>query len=296
MNGVVSRAKLKRESRTLSSKRGKRLCWKNSSKRLTIPKLIWCKWDTRLVRISSLLNSFDDSSHYQHRFANKGTTHFSLESDRAILCGVVKHGYGAWEKIREDMIHNNKSLLFQHTVQGMNCDAIAKRCDYRMRQMEKELEVREKKLSSMKLPAVVEAEVALDAIKSMEAWESEAKMLEMQGETPPPIASFVKTGLGTLSEYLKEKQACIDKLRETETQLRGCRLMADEAKISILQGESGINLSNITLKAGGPRAGLNKGSGFGVELEARINSAVLKIPECGDCKVRSTILLLKDHV
>ena len=103
MNGVVSRAKLKRESRTLSSKRGKRLCWKNSSKRLTIPKLIWCKWDTRLVRISSLLNSFDDSSHYQHRFANKGTTHFSLESDRAILCGVVKHGYGAWEKIREDM-------------------------------------------------------------------------------------------------------------------------------------------------------------------------------------------------
>jgi hypothetical protein len=153
-------------------------------------------------------------------FANKGTTHFSLESDRAILCGVVKHGYGAWNEIRED-IHNNTSLLFQHTVQGMNTDAIAKRCDYRMRQIEKELEVREKKLSSMKPPAVVEAEIALEAIKNMEAWESEAKMLQLQGESPPPITSFVKDpkGLGTLSDYIRERQTCIDKLREIETQV-----------------------------------------------------------------------------
>jgi hypothetical protein len=153
-------------------------------------------------------------------FANKGTTHFSLESDRAILCCVVKHGYGAWNEIRED-IHNNTSLLFQHTVQGMNTDAIAKRCDYRMRQIEKELEVREKKLSSMKPPAVVEAEIALEAIKNMEAWESEAKMLQLQGESPPPITSFVKDpkGLGTLSDYIRERQTCIDKLREIETQV-----------------------------------------------------------------------------
>lgn len=226
-----------------------------------------------------------------NRFANKGTTHFSLESDRAILCGVVKHGYGQWEKIRQGL-HNNKNLIFQHTVQGMNCDAIAKRCDYRMRQMEKELEVREKKLSLMKPTAVAEAEVALEAIKNMEAWESEAKMLEMQGEQPPHVGSFVKTGLETLSEYVKEKQSFIDKLRETETQLRGCRLMAEEAKLSILRGEQGINYSHITLKAGGPRAALNKGSGYGVELEARINSAVLKVPECGDCQVRSASVIL----
>jgi hypothetical protein len=99
----------------------------------------------------------------------------------------------------------------------------------------------------------------------------------------------VKTGLGTLSEYLAEKQKCVDKLRETETQLRGCRLMAEEAKISILQGEQGINFSHITLKAGGPRGGLNKGSGYGVALEERINSAVLSITECGDCKVRCAL-------
>ena len=168
----------------------------------------------------------------------------------------------------------------------MNTDAIAKRCDYRMRQMEKELEMREKKLSSMKPPAVAEAEIALEAVKNMEAWESEARMLEMQGEQPPLMASFVRSGLGTLSEYVKERQSCIDKLRETETQLRGCRLMAEEAKVSILRGDQGINYGHITLKAGGPRAGFNKsGKGYGVDLEARINSAVMKIPECGDCKV-----------
>ena len=36
----------------------------------------------------------------------------------------------------------------------------------------------------------------------------------------------------------------------------------------------------------GSRAGLNKsGNGYGVNLEARINKAVLVIPECGECKV-----------
>ena len=196
----------------------------------------------------------------------------------------MKHGYGSWDKIRQD-IHKNKSLLFQHTVQGMNTDAIAKRCDYRMRQMEKELEVREKKLSSMKPPAVAEAEIALDAVKNMEAWELEAKMLEMQGEKPLPVTSFVKSGLDTLSEYVKERQSCIDRLREIETQMRGCKLLAEEAKLSIMQGDQGINLSHICLKAGGPRAGLNKsGKGYGVDLEARINSAVLAVPNCGDCK------------
>ncbi len=35
-----------------------------------------------------------------------------------------------------------------------------------------------------------------------------------------------------------------------------------------------------------PRAGLNKsGNGYGVDLEARINAAVLAIPLCGECKV-----------
>ena len=234
--------------------------------------------------LRKFVDTFDDPEK-DMVFANKGTTHFSLEQDRAILCGVVKHGYGNWEAIRED-IRNDTSLLFQHTVQGMNIDAIAKRCDYRMRQMEKELEMREKKLTTLKPPAVKEAEIALAAIKNMEAWESEAKMMELQGEPAPPMESFVKGGLDTLDEYLKERQLCIDKLREVETQLRGCHVLAEETKERIYAGDQYVNYSHITLKAGGPRAGLNKsGRGYGVELEERINKAVLAIPECGECKV-----------
>lgn len=235
--------------------------------------------------LNKFVQTFDDPEK-DMVFANKGTTHFSLEQDRAILCGVVKHGYGNWDAIRED-IHNDTSLLFQHTVQGMNIDAIAKRCDYRMRQMERELESREKKLAIQTPPAVEEAEVALAAIKNMEAWESEAKMMQLQGDPVPPMESFVKQGLDTLDEYTKERQTCVEKLREIETQLRGCKMLAEETKERIYAGDQYVNYSHITLKAGGPRAGLNKsGKGYGVDLEARINTAVLAIPECGECKVR----------
>ncbi len=95
--------------------------------------------------LNKFVQTFDDPEK-DMVFVNKGTTHFSLEQDRAILCGVVKHGYGNWNAIREEM-HNDTSLLFQHRVQGMNIDAIAKRCDYCMRQMDKELESWEKKMS-----------------------------------------------------------------------------------------------------------------------------------------------------
>jgi len=233
--------------------------------------------------LSKFVRTFDDPKR-DMVFANKGTQHFALEQDRAILCAVEKHGYGNWNAVREEL-HNDTNLLFQHTVQGMNINEIAKRCDYRMRQMEKELETREKKLSSMKPAHVEAAETALEAIKNMEAWESEAKMMQMQGEPAPSIESFVKKGLETLGDYLKERRLCVDKLREVETQLRGCKIMADETKGGILRGDHYVNYSHISLRAGGPKAGLNKtGSGYGVDLEARINTAVLAMPECGECK------------
>lgn len=163
--------------------------------------------------------------------------------------------------------------------------------------MEKELEVREKKLSAMKPPAVAEAEEALAAIKSLEAWESEAKMMQLQGEPAPPIESFVKKGVGTLNDYLQERQECIDRLREIETQVRGCQVLAEETKERIYAGDQYVNYSHITLKAGGPRAGLNKsGKGYGVELEERINATVLRIPECGECKVRNSCLSLSTTI
>ncbi|EEC47587.1 predicted protein, partial [Phaeodactylum tricornutum CCAP 1055/1] len=70
-------------------------------------------------------------------FANKGTTPFALEQDRALLSAVDKHGYGNWDSVREE-IRTDGRLKFQHSTQGMTVQAIGKRCDYRMRQMEKE--------------------------------------------------------------------------------------------------------------------------------------------------------------
>ena len=48
-------------------------------------------------------------------FANKGTAHFALEQDRALLYAVNKHGYGNWDTVRE-VIRYDQALLFQHTV------------------------------------------------------------------------------------------------------------------------------------------------------------------------------------
>ena len=124
----------------------------------------------------------------------------------------------------------------------------------------------------------------------MDMWESEAKMMELQGEKAPPMESYVKQGMSDFNEYLNERQLCIDKLREIETQIRGCQMMADEVKEVILRGDQYVNYSHICLKAGGPRTGLNKrGTGYGVDLEARINTAVLAIPECGECKVSAVM-------
>ena len=216
-------------------------------------------------------------------FANKGNAHFSLEQDRAILCAVAKHGYGNWEKVREE-IRNDSNLLFHHTVQGMNIDAISKRCDYRLRQMEKELETREKKIN-VKPPAVIEAESTLEAIRQMEEYEIEKQEMEMNGQVAPPIQAYVSNGLGAFEDYLRDQQECIDGLREIETQIRGCNVLAEETKECINRGDQYVNYSHIVLKGGGSRGGLNDdGRGWGVSLEERINASVLSIPECGACQ------------
>ena len=55
------------------------------------------------------------------------------------------YGCGSWDSVREDS-RQDAVLQFQHSVQGVNCDVINKRCEHRTRQMEKELELRERKL------------------------------------------------------------------------------------------------------------------------------------------------------
>ena len=108
--------------------------------------------------LDQFLSSFDDPRN-EIEFANKGTQHFALEQDRALLSAVGKYGYGNWDNVRECILEDQK-LLFHHTTIGMcmDVDGITKRCDYRIRQMEKELEARSKKMETNKGPAVAAAE------------------------------------------------------------------------------------------------------------------------------------------
>lgn len=241
-------------------------------------------------KLSSLLSKFVSTfanPRQEMTFANKGTQPFALEQDRALLCAVDKFGYGNWEAVREEL-RQDSALLFQHAVQGMNCDMIAKRCDYRMRQMEKECEFREKKRKGQKPPNVVAAEKSINAIKVMDDWEAECKELQLRGEEPPSLALLSDEAQEIMEERVQERQPFVDRIREIEIQVRGCLALAEETRKGILRGDQYVNYSNITLKAGGPHSG-NPGSVMNgviekaVDIEAKINPLILRIPECGEC-------------
>jgi SWI/SNF-related matrix-associated actin-dependent regulator of chromatin subfamily A member 5 len=241
-------------------------------------------------KLTALLKQFVSTFEHPRTemvFANKGTTHFSLEQDRALLCAVDKYGYGNWDSVREEL-RRDKDLLFQHMVQGMNTDMIAKRVDYRMRQMEKECEAREKSIQSRKPANVVAAEKAIAAIREMEEWETEARTLQLQGDDLPSFSHLSEEARQNLTERLSEREPMIDRLREIEIQVRNCKNLAEETRAAILRGDQYVNYSSITLKAGGPSSKegshlvILKGSN-GDDIEGRINQAILKVPECGVC-------------
>ena len=269
-------------------------------------------------KLSSLLKKFVatfDLPRDEMVFANKGTTHFALEQDRALLCAVDANGYGNWDSVREEIRKDNR-LKFQHTVMGMTTGMIAKRCDYRMRQMERELEAREKVLKNKRPPSVVAAQKAIEAIKAMEVWETDARNLELRGEDPPPLTIFDDDAAQIIQERLAEREPCIARLREIESQVTKCMALAEETRQAILRGDQVsicqlhkkifftyradrlfgspskyVNYSSITLKAGGPTAtSIKDGKEGGQpaalengEIEALINKAILKVPECGQC-------------
>lgn len=230
--------------------------------------------------LQKFLLSFDNPRS-DMTFANKGTAHFALEQDRALLAAVDKCGYGNWEAVREEL-RNDPRLQFQHAVLGMNQDMIGKRVDYRMRQMEKEVEAREKKLRSEKPANVVAAENAILAIKEMDQWETKARDLQLGGGNAPTLAYLSVEARSVMEERLQERQGCIGRLREIETQVRGCKKLADETRESILGGAQYVNYSNITLKAGGPHSGEEDVAGV-YDVEKEIASAILQVPKCGAC-------------
>ena len=154
----------------------------------------------------------------RYGIANKGTTHFSLEQDRSLLIAVNNYGYGVWDSVREDL-RQDSVLQFQHSVQGMNCDMINKRCDYRICQIEKELELREKKLRKERPSNVTAAEMQMrgDPLSSMNKLSNEAREI--------------------VDNCIKEKEPWIERTREIEIQARDCKALAEKTKQAILRGD-----------------------------------------------------------
>lgn len=224
-------------------------------------------------------------------FANRGTTHFSLEQDRALLCAVDKHGYGNWESVRED-IRTDSRLKFQHSAQGMTVQAIGKRVDYRMRQMERELEARSKVMKNRRPPNVAVAHKALEAIKAMDFFDVQSTQALLDGGTPPALSELGVEARQVMEDRLKEREAAIFRLREIEVQVGKCMDLAHETREAIYRGDQYVNYSTITLKAGGPAVPKDeKGQlaiKFMTEHEGRINEAVLKIAPCGVCETCTT--------
>lgn len=218
-------------------------------------------------------------------FANKGTTHFSLEQDRALLSAVDKEGYGNWDVVRETIRHDRR-LKFQHSVQGMTTGMIMKRSDYRIRQVERELDAREKAIKNSRPINVVAAQKALDAIKVIEKYEFDSMVSELQGDEAATLETLEPDAKLILEERLKERDQCIRRLREIEGQYSRSMLLAEETRRGILRHDQYVNYSNITLRGGTPDTCLFEvlpelESG---EIEARISRAILKRQECGQCE------------
>jgi uncharacterized small protein (DUF1192 family) len=254
----------------------------------------------RQKKLSGLLkqfvNTFDDPRN-EMVFANKGTTYFALEQDRALLCAVNKLGYGNWDTVREE-IRTDTCLKFQHSVQGMSVQAIAKRVDYRMRQMEKELEAREKTLKNKRSQNVTAAQKAIDAIKEMDFWDLEVREAQLAGEPTPLIKSLSHDARPIMEERLKDRSTGITRLREIEVQVQRCENIAEQTRKAIYDSAQYVNYSSITLKSGGPATtGKDETTGLtvqeGVDLEALMNKEVLKVPvcrKCVNCTTSSTLL------
>lgn len=218
-------------------------------------------------------------------FANKGTVHFASEQDRALLCAVDKFGTENLDEVRETIL-NDDALLFQHPTQSMSNDAINKRVAYRMRQMVKELEAREKKMNTVKPPQVFAAEEAIKGIKEMDSWESNAFAEELRGIKLPSMQFVSNEVKACMEERLRDRQVVIERFREVEIQLRGCREIESKTHEGIMRGDQYVNYSNITLKSGGLHITENGTLTDldGVDMEAYVNQAVLSVPECGECQ------------
>ena len=241
-------------------------------------------------KLKALLSKFVskfDNPRKDMVFANKGTTHFALEQDRALLCAVDKQGYGNWDLVREE-ISTDDRLKFQHAAQGMTVQAIGKRCDYRMRQMEKELDAREKALKSKRPPNVVAAQKAIDAIREMDFFDMQVREALLDGDEPPRVESLSVEAKTVMDDRLKDRNAAVARLREIEVQVQRCMDLAEDTRQAIFDGAQYVNYSQITLKSIGPSTSKDEKTGLSVQdsvdIEDRINRRILAMPACTTCE------------
>jgi hypothetical protein len=170
-----------------------------------------------------------------------------------------------------------------------------------MRQMEKELEAREKALKSKRPPNVLAAQRTIEAIKEMDIWDEQAREAQLKGKEPAPLNNLSLEARTEMKERLKERASMAYRLREIEVQVQRALLIADETRNSIYDCAQYVNYSNITLKAATPTTGADKASpGLsiqgGIQLEASVNPKILAIPpclQCSSCMESGTSLCLK---
>jgi hypothetical protein len=170
-----------------------------------------------------------------------------------------------------------------------------------MRQMEKELEAREKALKSKRPPNVNAAQRTIDAIKEMDLWDLQAREAQLEGQEPAPLYNLSLEARSEMKERLKERASIIYRLREIEVQVQRALQIADETRDSIYDSAQYVNYSNITLKPVVPVIGTEKtGQGpsnqAGIQLEAAINPKILAVPvcrQCSSCMESNTKLCLK---
>jgi hypothetical protein len=170
-----------------------------------------------------------------------------------------------------------------------------------MRQMEKELEAREKALKSKRPPNVIAAERSIAAIKEMDLWDLQAREAQLKGQEPMPLNNLSLEARSEMKERLKERASVIYRLREIEVQVQRALQVADETRNSIYDSAQYVNYSNITLKPVAPVGGSDKANlgptiQASIQVEAAINPKILAVRpcrQCSSCMESNTMLCLK---
>jgi SWI/SNF-related matrix-associated actin-dependent regulator of chromatin subfamily A member 5 len=180
-------------------------------------------------------------------FANRtrAQEYATLEQDRAILVAVDKFGYGQWEAVQREM-RNDDNLLFSHGVQATSVDKINRRADHRLRQLEKELDLRKKAdtLKEEQIKKRKDGEAKLEmfaAVSAIEAGDTSVLANMQDGMLKGDVETEVENRKKLRAQWGTELRA-VDKAVSKQL------AKASAAKDAILAGEQHVNLSEISLK------------------------------------------------